>query len=376
MTSPRHILYMCSLCLWLGARGALAQEGTDSDWVLLRDLQVMRAPIAAGSAAGIQFAAGDAVGWEQVLQVQAAAIRPEQARDFLQRVGLPAARVRWRLEIGDWRGAGDLSGSLLAGSGDEPSETQGLLWLAQMAALRAEGRGSEALQAYLQVLGEFAGQPAWQQRLPRSLELPASLEQDPFRLLPPLWLDAAGNTAAWTEIAGQLESSPAESRSLMELVYLLSLAVAVRQEQNLPHLLEQVRARSDVWHQVLELQRGTVQNQTRSAAERQAAWQTSESWPELPQGLARYWVALGQLRDPAEDFERASLRMLSVAASLGTTCPELSAAAIAAVATATFQQHDQATARKLVRELKENYSTTWTARHWSDPPITPNEKQP
>ena len=62
--------------------------------------------------------------------------------------------------------------------------------------------------------------------------------------------------------------------------------------------------------------------------------------------------------------------MLSVAASLGSSSPELSAAALAAVAREAYRRDDRQTAAALVAEIRQHYAATWTASHLPEPPPT------
>ncbi len=338
------------------------QEPESAEWVVLRDLQVVRGEIESIDEDGVHIADQPVVAWDFVLRVHSVSMAKDQIEGYLETIGRSAALIRWRLEIDDAEGAAEESRRLLPRLGDRNSETSAVMCGALMADQLERSDVDAALMSYVQVLQRLNGHPDWRARFPKSIGVPERPGEQLHPRLLPICLGTSSPESRSTQLASVLKSLPLGDQPLSLLVYAAALVDDSSDDPLASKLMTELQRRSHEWSRAFEIEHVAQAPEPVDPITIDHMWDETATWPDEARVVARYWLALRGLKDCGDAFDAAAVRMLSIPAVWGDRFHEVSAAAIVQVATLAAKQGDETTAEKLYNEIRQRYPHTYFGR--------------
>ncbi len=110
---------LIGLAIELGACGVSLGQPT----ILLRDFSIPASPVAGYDEDGVRLQNGDVVTWDRVAKAVVVASDQDRVDQWLHSIEKPLARLRWRLQIGDFAGAQQAAAELPTQLNNRRSQT-------------------------------------------------------------------------------------------------------------------------------------------------------------------------------------------------------------------------------------------------------------
>ena len=357
------VIVFVALAIGQGARDAALGQST----IVLRDFSIPASPVARYDQDGVQLENGDTITWDRVAKATVAVADQDRVDEWLQSIGEPLARLRWRLEIGDFVGAQQAVGELPDELHKRRSQTALLIRLATMSYHIEQGDSMSAAIVWVGALDLLSEHPAWRDQVPAKVHLPADPNTTLHPRLMPIWDSTVDAVRIWPSVEQLVENCDVDSLPLAALVYLSAIAIEAGKADQAAAWIDLVAKRSIPWSKAL---RWKLES-TKGVVKHDLAAQLAESrdWPAEVQAVAMYWLAArGLASQNSAEFALAAVQALAVPARFQKEFPELSAQVLDRVAARSRTLGDDATAQKLYKEIQQNYPNTDAARRLSHSP--------
>lgn len=347
--------------------------------IVLRNLKLIRdRSIAEFDDSSITLSDGSRLGWDEVLQ---ATVEPGQQTEFnarLNSIGLPSFRLKSRIQVGDWAGAGEIaesrddqhSASEQAASGWNDPNTFYLAALAKMKSRIARGDRIGAIAPFLRAaslqpqVDDPTRQIAGTSWIPK-MDLETGLSHE----LIPIWFDDHDLGRSSQPLTRRLENlipaSPSESTG--PSLYLASIKIELGETDDARRLLNSMGNRLESiagdWITVLNAR---IHQKKDEPLKAQAILQSNiNELSGQPRLAGLYYLGINALNLPDlsdADYSAAILTLLRIPAEYGDQHRDLSAAALfQAVQIARVRGREQ-DALKLGNELLRRYPRTYHGR--------------
>lgn len=364
---------------WLGLMMATPAISAPAKQIILRDhTRISGRSVSAIDQDSIQLDNGVELTWDQVLRATVANEQQARFDQFVREIGLPLARIKFRLASGDWNGGCRLASSLSDRWRSQLNPNASQLevdqrYLVSRLAADQHLRSGERGLAVLNLVAALG----WQRRISDDVQAlvgeqvyPPQVVASGFdRQLLPIWFDDREVRLVRPQLLSWAESMSESSPGIW--LYLASMEIHLGQaelaDQHLLRLRELVAAESTPdkhlqlaieildWSQTRSPETA-VELESRSFALDRRLW----AWLQFlrygrddRQGTAK--------ENETQRWDRV-LQLINVVANEGQAAPEIASAALYTASQIARDLGDSPTADKLIQQLRQDFPQTYHAR--------------
>ena len=359
--------FVLMICWW---QCGLALSGHAQTPIVLRDLSVIRdATVSEFDNQQIKLSDGRTLGWDQVLQARVAVSRQAEFDANLVRIGLPLFRLKHRVNLQDWQGAGAIVEpwyermtftGLDVACTTEGRENSALVLIAAMQDRLARGEEEAAILPYLRVSKLLQDDLELQQIVGRYIQNIDFNDIVSLELLP-IWFDRQQAELAFAELSGAFVPSSARNNA-RAIIYLASLAAAVERfsySRELLDLLDQSDAETNAWRLIIEAQVDLAEHNKKTASEKLKLASRSDS--DGIQIVSRF-LNNSEIGETPAETAQSIMELLKIPALQGRRYPRLAAASLYQAAILAESLNWKREADSLRHELRVHYSRTFHAK--------------
>ncbi|MFT5303090.1 MAG: hypothetical protein ACI814_003908 [Mariniblastus sp.] len=386
---PFLLMTWFSLSISLGAMAHAQAPRDEATPIVLRDLSLIRGKtISQFDDNAIQLSDGTQLAWDQVLK---ASVDQERQTEFDRRVleiGLPVFRLKSRIALGDWSGAGEIAQPIynqhilssqtqtqrqIQPARSFDTDTKYLICLAAMHSSLDKHHHGQAMMPFFEAART---QPSVRREILDAVGIRTISKRELSTFfsdsIPPIWFDQTPNAEAEKWLLQQIQSidrQREERDSDFRLppgfsLYLASIQIESGQTATAIQSLQRIDVKGDAnlndWHNVLLARAKQVDNDPIAAQTLLTPIAQRLQSPARP--LALFYLGTSMASMPGvsdSEFSRAMLMLLKLPALYGANSPELAAAALFQAAEIAKLRGMNSVAQKLREELLKRYPHTY-----------------
>jgi hypothetical protein len=360
------------LAIWIGSM-SVVQFCAAQSHIVLRDLTLIRnKTVTEYDLKGVTLSDGSKLGWDRILKADVGTERQSDFDAMIKQVGLPIFRLKSRIAIGDWAGAGEMAAQLSDRFEELDRQNQYLISLTRMKLSEMRPGNKNALAYFLKAnqLQPQANQQTLKLVGMHRLSESETKLQFSNQILP-VWFSTDSLSDLADEIVPFVDDRPGA------LIYLASIRIELEQFRVARPLLERLSRFDDPvvssWLTVLKarlLQKEKKLSQAHPILERHrellgssrpaAMFYLGMGYFESHENAAKANAQPGSSID--EDLSRGILAFLGIPALYGDQHAEMSAAALFYSAKISDLRKRNREAQKLRDELLKRYGQTYHGR--------------
>jgi hypothetical protein len=299
------------------------------------------------------------IAWDQI---ERGKVGVDQSRfdALLAELGPPLYRIRQRLKIGDYEGAGEPAEALYARFVQRKSQTAYLVCQATLWSRLAASRCEAAVEPYLRCFELLRSKAATSAALPGTRRLVTDPTTAISSELLPIWFDRDAASAALAEVQHAIRDM-SQPRPAGAYVYYATLAIAAGQTNEAERVLPLISSDDQVpapWRDIVLAQQELATDSAGPAME--SLQLRRDILPEPSRPVALFLVGKAALLSKDPDILRDGLlALLTLPAVYSSQQPELVAAGLYHAAGGLDKLNDTAGASAVRHELAGRYSGTF-----------------